>query len=187
MMGIAEIWGLIPVLLQRAIAIAIGASLFVAMLTLAWALWGSGYVQEKLGIPVTVEDLHQQTQEIQQDQWHLVHMVVDTAIEAYDARLQRYLYAREEEARRTILEPMLMGMEALERNQQDLMRSQSRTTDQMEAMPKVFDRKLDRLIEETAREDERRKERELLEELLRRAQEREAVEEEPTKKSKIRL
>jgi hypothetical protein len=187
---IPELWEKLPKPLQWTIMLSTGAAIFVALLMLVWLVWGSGFIHEKLGI--TKQDLIDQTELLQQDQNDLVRNAVDTAIDEYDSRLMLYLSEKESDARKTILEPILKGMEALERNQQLLMRSQNNTNQEVRDMPKVFDQKLDRLIEESKRNEERQRERELLEELLRRAKEREGELEQPTpprpgKKSTIRL
>ena len=190
--SISDIWERVPKLIQRAIAFGVSVGFVLCMLMALWLVWGSGYFQERLGIPITRQDLEQQTETLQMDQHELIQTTVTQAIIEYDQHLQQYLRDKEEDARRTILDPILKGMEALEQNQQQLMRAQSSTDREVRDMPKVFDSKLDRLIEKTKRDEERQREREVLEELLRRAKERDeqalpAEPERPPKKSTIRL
>lgn len=169
--SIAGIWERIPQRLQQAIAIGVSVMIVVVGMMLVWLLWGSGYFHEQLGIPVTKDDFKQQTEQLHLVQEDLVMATVQAAIAQYDSSIQEHLRTKEEDARRTILQPILNGMQALKSNQEMLMRSQSNTNQQMQAMPQVFDRKLDRLIEETNHSEQRKRERELLEELLRRTQE----------------
>ncbi len=171
--SIAGLWERMPQRLQQAIAIGLSVAIVVTAIMLVWLVWGSGYFHEKLGLPATKADIEQQTETLRENRDSLVSATVEEAITRYDAGLQEYLREKEDDARRTILEPILQGMDALKRNQDALMRSQTTTNQQVQGMPAVFDRKLDRLIEETNRAEERRRERELLEELLRRAKEQE--------------
>jgi hypothetical protein len=188
---IPTIWEKIPQRIQQALAIAIGVGVVLCMLMALWLVWGSGYFQERLGIPLTKEDLKEQTETLQEDKTALIQTVVDASIADYNAEMQEFLRSKEEHARETILNPILSGMEALQRNQQQMMRSQNSTSQQVEQMPAVFDRKLDRLIQQTSEEEERKREKELLEKLLRRVEEREnddvEPEPEPLPKRNIRI
>jgi hypothetical protein len=176
---IPAIWEKIPQRIQQALAISIGVGVVLCMLMAMWLVWGSGYFQERLGIPLTKQDLQEQTETLQEDQTVLIQSVVDASIAEYNYEIQEFLRSKEEHARETILNPILSGMEALQRNQQQMMRSQNSTSLQVEQMPAVFDRKLDRLIQQTTQEEERKRERDLLEELLRRAKERDNEDHEP--------
>lgn len=190
--SIADIWEKTPKLIQRSIAFGITVGFILCMLMALWLVWGSGYFQERLGIPITRQDLQEQTETLQTDQHELIQATVAQAIIDYDQHLQQYLSDKEEHARRTILDPILKGMEALEKNQLQLMRAQNSTDREVRDIPKVFDSKLEHLIEKTKRDEERQREREVLEELLRRALKEDqdvtpTEPERPPKKSTIRL
>lgn len=154
---ITKIWNLIPRYLWRFIGIGISSGIALAIVLALYLFWGSGYLQERLGLMVTKKDLKAQTDSLRDGSAVLMNEV-DARIADYDAGIRAYLDRERELAKDTILQPILRGLETLDRNQRLLMRGQAAATERMEELPKAFDAKLERMLEAT---DPRRQQEQL--------------------------
>ncbi len=154
---ITKIWNLIPRYLWRFIGIGISSGIALAIVLALYLFWGSGYLQDRFGLMVTKKDLQAQTDSLR-DGSTLLMNDVDAKIAEYDQGIRSYLERERTLAKDTILQPILRGLEALDRNQRALMRGQAATTERMDELPKAFDEKLERMLEAT---DPRRQQEQL--------------------------
>lgn len=145
---ITKIWNLIPRYLWRYIGIGLSSGIALAIVLALYLFWGSGYIQERLGLMVTKKDLKEQTDSLHHGS-ALMMNEVDAKIADYDQGIREYLERERRLAKDTILQPILRSLEVLDRNQRAIMRSQAATTERMEELPRAFDAKLERMLEAT--------------------------------------
>lgn len=145
---ITKIWNLIPRYLWRFIGIGISSGIALAIVLALYLFWGSGYIQERLGLMVTKKDLKDQTDSLQNGS-ALMMNEVDAKIADYDQGIREYLERERRLAKDTILQPILRSLETMDRNLRALGRSQAATTERMEELPRAFDAKLERMLEAT--------------------------------------
>jgi mevalonate kinase len=148
-----NIWAAIPSALKRFVGYGVASGIALAIVLAMYLFWGTGYLQERLGIMVTKEDLSEQTQDLAAASDEAITNVVNGTLLQYDQRMRDYLATERQLAKDTILQPILTSLEQLDKNQRVLQRSIVQMNGKMEDLPGAFDEKLARLMVATQASD----------------------------------
>jgi hypothetical protein len=147
------IWDNIPGALKRFVGYGVASGIALAIVLAMYLFWGTGFLQERLGIMVTKEDLSEQTQDLAAASDEAITNVVNGTLLQYDQRMRDYLASERQLAKDTILQPILTSLEQLDKNQRVLQRSIVQMNGKMEDLPGAFDEKLARLMAVTQASD----------------------------------
>lgn len=143
---ISKLWAAIPGALKRfvgtGLAVGIGLSIPLGL----WLFWGTGYVQDKLGVMVTTEDLTAQTEDIAADQGDLVERAVFTAMMAQDMKNDSIWRSERQLVKDTVLVPILKAIQKLDYNQKTMSKQQAQSGERIDELPALFDEKLERVL-----------------------------------------
>ena len=131
----------------------VASGIALAIVLAMYLFWGTGFLQERLGIMVTKKDLSEQTQDLAAASDEAITNVVNGTIQQYDQRMRDYLATERQLAKDTILQPILTSLEQLDKNQRVLQRSIVQMNGKMEDLPGAFDEKLARLMVATQASD----------------------------------
>ena len=148
-----NIWASIPSALKRFVGYGVASGIALAIVLAMYLFWGTGFLQERLGIMVTKKDLSEQTQDLAAASDEAITNVVNGTIQQYDQRMRDYLATERQLAKDTILQPILTSLEQLDKNQRVLQRSIVQMNGKMEDLPGAFDEKLARLMVATQASD----------------------------------
>jgi hypothetical protein len=140
------IWENIPGALKRFVGYGVASGIALAIVLSMYLFWGTGFLQDRLGIMVTKKDLSEQTQDLAAASDEAITNVVNGTILQYDQRMRDYLASERQLAKDTILKPILTSLETLDKNQRVLQRSILHMNGKMEDLPGAFDEKLARLM-----------------------------------------
>lgn len=148
-----NIWAAIPGALKRFVGYGVASGIALAIVLAMYLFWGTGFLQERLGIMVTKQDLTEQTEDLAAASDETITNVVNGTILQYDQHMREYLATERQLAKDTILQPILSSLEQLDKNQRVLQRSIVQVNGKMEDLPGAFDEKLARLMVATAASD----------------------------------
>ena len=152
-----NIWAAIPSALKRFVGYGVASGIALAIVLAMYLFWGTGFLQDRLGIMVTKKDLSEQTEHLAAVSDEAVTNVVNGTIMQYDQRLRDYLASERQLAKDTILQPILTSLEQLDKNQRVLQRSIVQMNGKMEDLPGAFNEKLERLMQATEASDNTQK------------------------------
>lgn len=131
---LADLWNQSPKGLKKVLAGVLVVFAVVFAIVIAVHVWTAGWIQDKLGIVATKEDLQEQTGTIAAQQ-ALVAAEVDAALAKYDQSVKGYLQEERKLAVDTTLKPLLKLVFELRDDMRETKASTERTRSRVESMP----------------------------------------------------
>lgn len=163
MSALQSIWQAIPVGLKRFVGYGVASGVALSLVLAMYLFWGTGYLQDRLGLVATKADITEQTRVMES----AMPSAIEEAVSRYDTTLKQYLQRERELAEDTIMKPILRAIMELDKQQREMLRSMGASTMSMEQRTRAIDDQLERLVQErNASETDR-----LLLELLRKVEE----------------
>ena len=131
---VAELWNQSPKGLKKVLAGVLLVFAIVFGIVIGVHVWTAGWIQDKLGIVATKDDLEEQTTTIAAQQ-ALVASEVDAALARYDESVKGYLQQERKLAVDTTLKPLLKLVFELRDDIRETKASTERTRTRVESMP----------------------------------------------------
>lgn len=131
---VADLWNQSPNGLKKVLAAVLVVFAVVFAIVISVHVWTAGWIQDKLGIVATKEDLEEQTDTISAQQ-ALVAAEVDAAIARYDQAVKGYLQQERMLAVDTTLKPLLKLVFELQADVRKTKESSERTRTRVESLP----------------------------------------------------
>lgn len=137
-----SIWAAIPGSLKRFVGYGVASGIAMSMVLAMYLFWGTGYLQDRLGVVVTKGDLQEQTDKLADGSKELVREVAQEVVTEYDSMLRGYMDQERQLAKDTILFPIVKSIRDLDANVRSLARAQAHMSGRMSELPSVMDEKL---------------------------------------------
>lgn len=139
---VITIWAAIPGSLKRFIGYGVAAGIALAIVLAMYLFWGTGYLQDRLGLMVTKQDLSEQTDTLAAGSAMMIRNVAEAVAAEKDEQLRQYLEQERQLAKDTILVPIIKSIRDLDANVRALARSQAQISGRMAELPTVLDGKM---------------------------------------------
>jgi Mg2+ and Co2+ transporter CorA len=139
---IRTIWQAIPQGLKKFVGYGVASGIALSLVVAMYLFWGSGYLQERLGLVATKDDIQEQSDTMAL----VVPAAIEQAVMRYDTTLKGYLNRERALAEDTLLKPMLRAIMELDKRQSDLLRIVGANTHSIDQHTKAYDEKLERVL-----------------------------------------
>lgn len=144
---LTELWNASPRSLKKVLASVLVVFAIVFAVVIAVHVWTAGWIQEKLGIVVTKEDLQEQTDTLAANAQSAADQV-SAALATYDDSLKVYLQSERRLAVDTTLKPLLKLVFNMNERTKELEALQRTTQSSVSRLPAQYEGALQRIIEE---------------------------------------